>query len=127
MSDNTTPGLLQTALVWGGAIIAWLAGESGRVLVAGGLGGLLRWSFDERRRIRDGVINVITGAICAKYLGAFVLALLAGVAPSIRDHPDAPLTAGFSAGLVGMSLAKILIAIVEARAHRAAGGGDDAT
>lgn len=119
------PDAIDTLLLWLGGAILWVGGESGRTFVAGGAGGLMRWLFDERRRLRDGVIAVGSGAICAHYLGAVVLAIIEVPMPRLIERGDANMTAGFLAGLVGMSLAKILTAVVEERARRMRGDDDD--
>lgn len=105
-----TPGLLETLLLYAGIAAAWIGGESGRVLVASGAGGLSRWIFSERRRIRDGVVAVIGGAISGTYLWPIVLWALR------MDHtPDAIAMAAFVAGTIGMSLTKVAGALVETK------------
>lgn len=113
------PGLIDNLLIWGGVALAWVGGESGRVLVASGLGGLMRWLTSERRRVRDGILAVIGGAMAGQYLWPAVLYILR------MDHtPDSIAMAAFVAGTLGMSLVKVLTATVEARAAKMAGGGD---
>ena len=56
-----------------GAMALWLGGETGRVLIASGAGGLVRWFAMEKRRIRTGIMSIIGGAICGFYLWPLVL------------------------------------------------------
>ncbi|MFE3836949.1 hypothetical protein [Pseudogemmobacter sonorensis] len=118
MSDST-PGLIHNLLLWASVALVWLGGETGRVLVAAGLGGLIRWLSSARRRLRDGVFAVIGGAVSGTYLWPGVLWALR------MDHtPDSIAMAAFVAGTLGMSFVKVLAAVVEARAQKSIGGGD---
>lgn len=110
MSGNTIAG---TILLWLGLAIAWMAGESGRILVAAGMGGLTRWLTSEKRRVRDGVFAVIGGGIAGTYLWPGVLWALR------MDHsPDSIAMAAFVAGTLGMSFVKVLSAVVETKVHK---------
>ena len=119
MQDKAT--IADLIILYGGVALAWLTGEGGRVSVAAGAGGLVRWLSSERRRIRDGMIAVITGLVVGQYMWPAVLHF-----PSLfgRDaYPETPNSiamAAFVAGTVGMSAVKILIAVVEARGSRLA-------
>lgn len=96
------------------AIGVWLAGESGRAVVAGAAGGVLRWLMQDQRRVRDGIVSVVGGVVASVYLGSVVAAILSSaVGPVAGAAPS-----GFIAGLAGMSLAKIIVAIVETQAHK---------
>lgn len=121
MTDPTppTPGFLEHLMLWGGVALTWLGGEGGRVMIASGMGGMMRWLATERRRVRDGVLAVIGGALAGQYLWPAVLWMLK------MDHtPDSIAMAAFVAGTLGMSFVKVLTATVEARAAKMAGGGD---
>jgi hypothetical protein len=100
-----------------------MVGETGRAMVAGAAGGLLRWLGQERRRLRDGVLAVASGSIAALYLAPVVIAVLAAMGLDIGTGPATERSAGFLAGLAGMSVAKVLIAAVETWAGRAGQGG----
>ena len=115
-------GLTLSEKIWlaASAIVLWLAGETGRAIVAGAAGGLLRWLAQERRRVRDGVVSVTGGMIASVYLGPVVAAVLTAAGSPISD----PAATGFIAGLAGMSLAKVIVAIVEAQAARMVKGRD---
>ena len=97
---------------------AWLAGETGKIVVSGGAGGLVRWFAAEKRRLRDGMIAAIGGAVVAYFLWPLTLGLLRWVTgqPFIEPHHAA--MAGFITGAFGMSGFKIAIAAVEARARQ---------
>lgn len=118
--------LLLKASLFGGVALIWLGGETGRAAVAGGLGGISRWWMTDRRRLRDGIGSAAVGAIMAPYLGPAVLAIFEA---GFGDMGEGPRVEGFSyfaAGLLGMSLAKIIIAYIESKA-RQMGGGDGNT
>lgn len=108
-------GVFETALLYAGIAAAWIGGESGRVLVASGAGGLARWISSEKKRIRDGIVAVIGGAVSGVYLWPMVLWALR------MDHtPDSIAMAAFVAGTVGMSLTKVAGALVEAKISKGA-------
>lgn len=110
------PGLVDAVLLYAGVAAAWLGGESGRVLVASGAGGLSRWLYSERRRIRDGLVAVAGGAISGTYLWPVVLWAL-----RMEHTPDLIAMAAFIAGTIGMSLTKVAGALVETKVR---GGGE---
>ncbi|AXQ93214.1 hypothetical protein LV780_04945 [Cereibacter azotoformans] len=60
---DSGPGAWETVLLSGSMIAAWIGGEAGRVAVAGGAGGLMRWLAAEQRRIRDGVLAERAGVV----------------------------------------------------------------
>ncbi|WP_143033500.1 hypothetical protein [Roseicitreum antarcticum] len=115
--------ILEQIMLWAGLVLAWASGEAGRIFVAGGAGSLTRWLFSERRRIRDGAVQVITGSLLAHYMWPWTLAVMTVALPSLGGEPDSKVMAGFVSGLVGISAAKIALAMIEARA----GGRDNGT
>ncbi|GGE24381.1 hypothetical protein SAMN05421774_10852 [Gemmobacter megaterium] len=124
MPDHLLP-VLNDFLVLGAGAIAWLSGEAGRIVVASGAGGLVRWLASERKRIREGILSVFTGILVGSYLWPLVLAaigLLPGVSP---ESGDSQAMAGFIAGMMGISGAKIVIAVIEARGRQHTSGGGD--
>jgi hypothetical protein len=115
---------IQQLLLAGSMVLAWLAGETGRIMVAGGAGGALRWLSSERRNMRDGVIAIIGGSIIAYYFWPLVLNLLTkyiGIDPTTSG---AEAMSGCLAGIFGVSGIRIGVAIVEAYAGRIARGKD---
>lgn len=105
-------------------VAAWITGEAGRAALAGAAGGLVRWLMTERKRIRDGVVSIIAGTLMARYATPLMLAILEGHFGPIKG--DVQGTAGFAAGIVGMSLAKLIMGIIEAQGRKFGGGGQDA-
>ncbi|WP_276946652.1 hypothetical protein [Haematobacter massiliensis] len=130
MTKDALAGLVwlwQQFMLAGGLILIWFGGEAGRAVIAGASGGLARWFMTDRARIRDGVISCCTGALMAPYLGPAVLKLFETVVGDMGDGDEARGFSYFTAGLLGMSAAKIVVALVEAHARRLGGGhGDDA-
>lgn len=119
MPDSSGPGLIQTFLLWFTVATAWLGGETGRVLMASGMGGLVRWLSTDRKRLRDGVLSVIGGAIAGVYLWPAILWALR------MDHtPDSIAMAAFVAGTIGISFVKVVSAVVESRALKHTGDRD---
>jgi hypothetical protein len=125
MADpSTDPGLIEKGIVALVAAAAWLGGEVGRVVVAGAAGGLYRWLMEERKRLTDGVVAVVSGAVGAVYLGPIMLRMLELIGLNLTTHPSGAMTAGFLAGMTGVSLAKIMIAVLEVRARKMRGDAD---
>lgn len=119
-------GFLDLILLYGGIVLTWLTGEGGRVAVAAGMGGMVRWLASERRRIRDGVIAVVAGFFVGQYMWPGVLSLPTFLGRDPFGHtPDNIAMAAFVAGTMGMSLVKIMIAFLEVRGRRFINGGDD--
>ena len=122
MSDPSDPTLWEKMILATSATAAWLSGEVGRVVVAGAAGGFYRWLMDERKRLRDGVVSVISGAVGAVYLGPIVMRLLELGGMSLAGQPSGYMTAGFLAGMTGVSLAKVAIAVIEVQTKKLRGG-----
>lgn len=99
-------------------IAAWLGGEAGRVIVAGGAGGVLRWFAAEKRRLRDGIAAAIGGAMSAYFFWPLTLAALNSATGQAMEGADAQAMAGCLTGVIGMSGVKILVASFEAWAMR---------
>lgn len=116
--EDKAPGITETLMVWASLIFAWVAGETGRVFVAAGLGGAIRWVVVEKRRIRDGVIAVVGGLIVGVYMWPAILQvptwLPFGSQQPFAETPDNIAMAAFLAGTLGMSVVKIFTAVVEA-------------
>lgn len=114
--------ILGTIFLWCSIAAIWLSGESGRVLVAAGLGGLVRWFNSEKRRVRDGIAAVVGGCISGIYLWPIVLWALS------MDHTSHSIAmASFVAGTLGMSFVKIITAVVEAKVKKSVGHEDETT
>lgn len=115
--EDKAPGITESVLLWASLIFAWVAGEGGKVYVAAGLGGAIRWLATEKRRIRDGVIAVIGGLIVGKYMWPAVLHIPTwlpfGSQQAFAETPNNIAMAAFFAGTLGMSTVKIFTAVVE--------------
>ena len=109
--------------IWGSLALAWLLGETARAGLSGAAGGLIRWLMDSRRRVRDGLVSVVAGVIFAAYLSPVALRILEAVFGALG--PGSEGTAGFAAGLWGMSLAKVLMGVLDIFIKRTSGGGGD--
>ena len=116
------PTLLDHLVYYGTLIAAWIAGEGGRAIVAGAAGGFVRWILTERRRVLDGGIAVVTGAIFAKYTTGPMLVVLQRWLGDLG--PDAATSAAFAAGLCGMGVAKVGTAGLETWLRRRGGQPD---
>lgn len=108
--------------LWASLFATWLFGTSGQVALAGAAGGAVRWWMSERKRLLSGLGSVITGAIFAQYFAPITLVVLTKYIGPLGEGAFA--TAAFSAGLVGMSIAKIIIAAVDAAAGKMGGNHD---
>lgn len=94
---------------------AWIAGEGGRIAVAGGAGGLSRWLSSERRRLLDGLFAVGGGLVSGTYLWPLVLKIIGLPFGGLSEAPNNVAMAAFVAGALGMSFVKIITAMVEAK------------
>lgn len=117
--NDKAPGLFDFLILWGSLALTWISGETGRVIVASGMGGLSRWLVAEKKRIRDGVLSVIGGVIVGKNMWPAVLAAPDWLpewmgASALEPTPDNIAMAAFVAGTVGMSAIKIGTALFEA-------------
>lgn len=119
-ADPTVFDTLKTAAA---AAVVWFGGESGRIIVAGGVGGLARWFQSEKRRIRDGMLAVCGGAMVASFLWPAPLHIIGTITGALEKSPENIAMSAFLAGTLGMSLVKVLMAMVEARSPKK--GQDD--
>lgn len=117
---------------WWGAMLAassaagaWLLGETGKIVLAGGLGGLTRWLTTERqlRRLRDGFGAAIGGGITGIYLwplGLHAPRMFGGEA--FADTPSNAAMSAYVLGAMGTSAVKMITAYLEHRASKLNGG-----
>jgi hypothetical protein len=98
----------------------WLMTDAGKAILAGALGGLVRW-ITLRNNWREGMAGLIVGAVCALYLGPLVEPILRPVIGAIAPQGDPAGFASFIVGLAGISLSGLVIDIFS---RRKAGGGD---
>lgn len=90
---------------------AWLASDTGKAVIAGALGGLVRW-ITLRSDWREGFGALAVGAVCALYLGPIVQPLLEPTFGAIAPDGDAAGFSSFIVGLGGIGIAGILLDVV---------------
>lgn len=117
------PEIWQLIKLWSGLILTWFAGASGQVALAGAAGGLVRWWLSEKRKILAGAGSVVTGALFAQYFAPITLTILEKWIGPLGEGSFA--TAAFAAGLGGMSIAKIILAAIEAMSTKIGGPTND--
>ncbi|UFM64256.1 hypothetical protein LOS78_01915 [Paracoccus sp. MA] len=115
------PNWFDQIIVNAALVGAWITGEAGRAALAGAAGGLVRWLMSERRRIRDGIVSIIVGTLMARYATPITMAVLESWFGEMKG--DVQNTAGFATGIIGMSLAKLIMGMFEAHVRRINGGG----
>ena len=97
-----------------GELMGWAYTDSGKIVLAGALGGLVRW-VTLRNSWTEGISSMVVGGICALYLGPLITPLLEPVIGSIAPDGDAQGFASFVTGLGGISISGILIDIINTR------------
>lgn len=114
------------------AAITWLSGEVGRNYIAGAVGGLVRWHAVEGRSLIGGVLAAIGGVAAAAYVSPLYRALLEMIGIQLGEGASTERALAFIAGLSGMTVVKLALALVEAelslrvrRADRGGREGDD--
>lgn len=125
--DKGDLGGLSALIVSISAAGAWFGGETGKIIVAGGLGGITRWLASERRRLRDGLIAASAGCVTGLYLwplGLHVPRIFGGEA--FAESPSNIAMSAFLIGTMGTSTVKIITAFIEARADKLTKGGGNA-
>lgn len=98
-----------------------LAGDASTAVLAGALGGLVRW-ITLRSNWREGAGAILVGAICAMYLGPLVEPILEPVVGAITPGGDAD---GFSSFIVGLGGISITGFIIDVFVRRKSEGSDD--
>lgn len=100
-------------------LLTWLQTEPGKMVIAGAMGGLVRW-LTLRESWRDGLVSLVVGSICALYLGPLVRPMLEPVVGKIAG--DATGFSSFVVGLGGIGIAGFTIDTL--RRFRAQKGAD---
>lgn len=112
--DHGSTSWFDVLVLWATVFLTWAVGEGGRVVIAGAAGGLMRWIMDEKRRIRDGAVAIIAGAIFAKYFTPVGLVLLdKWFGPLTSDIDQIRDSAAFAMGIGGMTVGKLIMAMFE--------------
>lgn len=100
---------------------AWFYTPAGQAIVAGALGSLVRWMV-VGGSFKEGVAMVVTGCICALYLGPLALPLVESTIGVVVKGGDLDGLASFLVGLGGMAIANMLIFLIEKRARQTKSG-----
>ena len=85
-----------------------LTSPPGQILVAGLIGGVLRWVSTEKGW-KGGVASILSGLAAAWYLGPLFAALLAGTFGGDADSPRLVAGSAFFVGVGGISIVALLI------------------
>lgn len=104
-------------------IINWVATEPGKAIIAGGLGGVVRW-LTLRPTVKEGVITIVVGGICALYLGPIALPIVEGTLGKVVPGGDMAGLTSFLVGMGGISLAGMVLDVFDRR-RRELGGKSD--
>ena len=81
------------------AVSLWILGSKGQAVIAGALGGVVRW-LAVRQKWQNGLVSVVVGAICALYLAPLAIPALEPIIGTIVIDPARQ--AGFSGFIIGM-------------------------
>lgn len=95
-------------------LIAWSSSDQATLLVAGALGGIVRWAT-LRQNWREGVMAMAVGAICSLYLGPVMLPIVVATIGPLTPGGDLQGLASFLVGVAGISLTGFLIDVFDAK------------
>lgn len=95
-------------------MIEWLSSDQAGLVIAGVLGGIVRW-LTLRHSWQEGILTMIVGGICASYLGPLMLPLVTATIGPIAEGADLAGLSAFLVGIAGISLAGFLIDVFDAR------------
>lgn len=100
---------------WKEQLLTWLNSDAGQALLAGALGGVVRWRV-KGESWREAGITITVGAICALYLGPLALPLLENTVGIVVTGGDLAGLSAFIVGLGGMSISGMIIWAFDKRA-----------
>ena len=104
-------------------LVLWIAGAKGQAVIAGALGGVVRW-LSVKEGWRQGLVSVVVGAICALYLGPLAVPALEPIIGTIVVDPASQ--AGFSGFVLGLGGVGVVGFVLDFwRAKRRKGSGND--
>jgi hypothetical protein len=93
-----------------------LPGEKWQLLVAGALGGLVRW-ITLRDNWKDGLASVLVGTICALYPSPLTLPMLSPLLANVGIQPESTNgLSGFLTGIAGIAMSGLIIDFLKIRA-----------
>lgn len=100
------------------SILDFLLGEKGSAVLAGALGGVVRW-ITLKERPREGIASVIVGAICAVYLGPIIRPAITPLIGSfVLEEASRSAFGGFILGLGGITVSGFVIDFLKGWARR---------
>lgn len=98
-----------------GDMATWLFGEKGQGLVAGALGGVVRW-LTLRERPRDGAVSIVIGAICAMYLTPVAFPMIDPLLSNVVVDSEARTRlASFIIGVGGIGIVSFVVDLWKVR------------
>ena len=83
-----------------------------KAFAIGVLGGVVRW-LTLRHNIREGLVTILVGGICAMYLGPLALPLIEPVVDKIAPKGDPTSLSAFLIGMGGISVSGLILDIFE--------------
>jgi hypothetical protein len=104
-------------------LFSWAATEKAQALMAGALGGVVRW-LTLREDWRSGLISITVGAICSLYLSPLAIPIVEPLLGKLVIDPSA--RAGFSGfimGIGGIAATGFLIDLWNAKRAQRKGDG----
>lgn len=94
-----------------GGGIAWVFGKDGQIILAGVAGGVIRW-MTLRQNWREGMISLVSGGICAYYLGPVGTWIFR---PVFDDPAQQATMSGFLVGFIGLGIAGFIMDVWKRR------------
>lgn len=102
----------------------WFGGDKGQLLLAGALGGVVRW-LTLRSHWSDGLISIVVGAICALYVSPLALPSLIPWLGNIGVPADSVGgLSGFLIGIGGITFSGFIMDLWRARRKMAEKAGE---
>lgn len=96
-------------------VTTWLFGDKGQGLVAGAMGGVVRW-LTLREHPRDGVVSIVIGAICAVYLTPLAFPIIDPVLSNVVVDGEARARlASFVIGVGGIGVVSFVVDLWKVR------------
>lgn len=93
--------------------IDFVLGDKGSTILAGALGGVVRW-ITLKEKLREGVASVVCGAICAVYLGPIIMPALTPLLGSfVLEEASRAAFGGFVLGLGGITVSGFVIDFIK--------------
>jgi uncharacterized protein (DUF2062 family) len=108
------------------AIIQWLLGDKPQMVIAGALGGLVRW-MTLREQWPDGLISIVVGGICAAYFSPLAYPIIDVVLSNIVADAEARRSlAAFMVGIGGIGVVGFVMDLWRVRWSKAKKEATDA-